>query len=227
MLPRKQLDKIDHCIMMATVTEQNRVAWKLGADFSIARITEMKTVANKTLELYNLKKNPQTSTKPIGYEFQESYKKMSDTGRHYQHWIKGNNLVPDHILRAFLIGPRDPGPHEAKPEPTVVPGNAVERPGLNTLAVANFQTEEGGKRMTVRDSVNERVVRRYAITPHNQPIPENLDDLPWVTLAPDRKMQHTFKLSPAHNGMTFNLQSAFSNDRGQGPWSELYQITIS
>ena len=227
MLPRKQLDRINHCIRMAKTTEENRTEWRLNTDHDVKRINTMKTQATATLDLYNLKDDPKTSTSLVIFEFQESYNQMSDTGRHFQHWIKGNDLVPEHILRAFRIGPRDPVKHEAKPDPHVAPGNAVERYGLNNLSVTNFQTEEGGKRMTVRDPVNERVIRRYAITKHGEPLPENLDDLPWVTMQADRNMQHTFKLSAAFNGMVFNLQSAFSNDRGQGPWSELYQITIS
>ena len=213
--------------MMVRVTEEHRAEWKLGAEQNVARITELRKEANETLALYWVKENPETATSPNTHRFQIAYEQMTDSARHYQHWIKGNILVPENILKDFMIGPRDPGPHEARPKPHDVPGNTVERPGLNTLDVVNFQVEEGGKRMTLRDPVNERVIRRYAITKHGEPMPENLDDLPWITMQSDHKMRHTFTLSPAFNGMTFNLQSAFANDRGQGPWSELYQITIS
>ena len=212
---------------MVRVTEEHRAEWKLGADYNVARITEMKNAANATLALYWIKEDPDTATVPNTRKFRISYKKMTETARHYQHWIKGNTLVPADILENFMIGPRDPIKHEAKSEPYVAPGNAAERPGLDTLIVVSFQTEDGGKRMTVRDDVNERVVRRYAITPHDQPLPLDLKELPWITLAPTRKMSRKFTLDSACNGMVFNLQTAFYNDRGQGPWSELYRITIS
>ena len=226
-LPGKQLDRIQHCLMMVRVTEEHRVEWKLGADYNIARITEMKNEATETLALYWVKENPETATSPNTHKFQTAYEQMTETARHYQHWIKGNILVPDNILRDFMIGPRDPEKHEARPQPHDVPGNKVDRIGLNTFTVVNFQMEDGNKRMTMRDPVNERVIRRYAIIPHGQPLPENINDLPWVTLQSDHNMRHTFELSPAFNGMTFILQTAFANDRGRGPWSELYQITVS
>ena len=227
MLPGKQLDRIQHCLMMVRITEANRAEWKLGADYNVARITELKTAANKTLDLYWIKKNPETATSQNTHKFQLSYKHMSDVARHFQHWIKGNTLVPENVLIDFMIGPRDPVKHEAKPVPHDVSGNRVDRIGLNTFTVVNFQMEEGSKRMTVRDPVNECVIRRYAILPHGQPLPENINDLPWITLQADHNMRHTFELSPAFNGMNFILQTAFANDRGRGPWSELYQITIS
>ena len=204
-----------------------KTAWRLNTQHDVERINEMKSEATETLALYDLKEDVETGTVANTRKFTLAYDQMSDTARHYQHWIKGNDLIPGDILQNFMIGPRDPEKHEAKPVPHDVPGNRVDRIGLNTFTVVNFQMEEGGKRMTVRDAVNERVIRRYAIIPHGQPLPENINDLPWVTMQGECNMRHTFELSPAFNGMNFILQTAFANEHGRGPWSELYQITVS
>ena len=227
MLPKRQLERIQHCLMMVRVTDENRVAWRLDAEPDVARINRMRTEAEETLALYNRKNDPRTATLPVLHQFQVALEKMTIHARRFQHWIKGNELVPDDILINFKIGARNPGKHHRRPVPNDVPVNTVEHVGLNTLKIGNFQMEEGGKRLTIRDRNNERVIRRYAITPHGQPLPADIDTLPWVTMQADRNMRHTISLSPAFNGMTFNLQTAFSNDSGQGPWSDLYRVTIS